>query len=221
MSEDVERKIWYKNQCMAPKSTRLIVLRKFSTYQSAMYTQGSPMYLQKAALDRSTQPSSVPSLWGAIVGLRGCELSCSGAKRTTMASRAVARCRSARGRQRAGRRAARWCAEVHRRDGPRERCARERGATASHERRRLLVSGRARAARCLSVCFGYAAWWGSGAARLLDEGAPTVRTARRAPLRVENWVLRRLRAANTSECCPFWRNETLGADQRNGAFSGG
>ena len=30
-SEDVERKIWYKNQCMAPKSTRLIVLKKFST----------------------------------------------------------------------------------------------------------------------------------------------------------------------------------------------
>ena len=85
-SEDVERKIWYKNQCMAPKSTRLIVARKFSTYQSAMYTQGSPMYLQKAALDRSTQPSSVPSLWGAIVGLRGCVLSCSGAKRATMAS---------------------------------------------------------------------------------------------------------------------------------------
>ena len=31
LSEDVERKIWYKNQCMAPKSTRLIVLKKFST----------------------------------------------------------------------------------------------------------------------------------------------------------------------------------------------
>ena len=186
-----------------------------------MSTQGSPKYSRKAALDRSTQPSSVPSLWGAIVGLRGCELSCSGAKRTTMASRAVARCRSARSRQRVGRRAARWCAGVHRRDGPRERCARERGATASLERRWLL-SERARAGSPMFVCaFGYAAWWGSGAARLLDEGAPTVRTARRAPLRVENWVLRRLRAANTSECCPFWRNETLGADQRNGAFSGG
>ena len=31
LSEDVERKIWYKNQCMAPKSTRLIVARKFLT----------------------------------------------------------------------------------------------------------------------------------------------------------------------------------------------
>ena len=31
LSEDVETKIWYKTQCMAPKSTRLMVLRKFST----------------------------------------------------------------------------------------------------------------------------------------------------------------------------------------------
>ena len=138
-----------------------------------MSTQGSPKYSRKAALDCSTQPSSVPSLWGAIVGLRGCELSCSGAKRTTMASRAVARCRSARGRQRAGRRAARWCAEVHRRDGPRERCARERGATASHERRRLL-SERARAGSPMSVC----AFWLCGFAGL-RRSAPSGRGGRR------------------------------------------
>jgi hypothetical protein len=110
---------------------------------------------------------------------------------------------------------------VHRRDGPRGRCARERGATASHERRRLL-SERARAGSPMFVCV----FWLCGLVGLrrsapLDEGAPTVRRARRAPRCVENWVMRRLRAANTSECCPFCATKLLGADQRNGAFSGG